>query len=162
MSNSFQSYSEKLGPSRVQAEKRDPVLVPNISWGSNNLFGNSNTDAEGREFSRLAVELLQVLYCEYPNPVAISQNNRSIVDTVQFNQIWNWLLNQHIVSGSPTSGALTGSGMRAFHLAIRQHPEGEGLRPSDGHAKQVGRASNVMLALLRAHVFKNVSRSVLT
>lgn len=138
------------------------MLVPDSSWGSYQLFGKPNLDTEGHGFSDLAFELLQVLYNEYPDQTAVCVVNCSIIDNLQINQIWNWLVDLGIVSGTPSCGALTGSGLRAFHVAVRQKPELRGLRRAEGNVQPVRRASAVMLSMLRAHAFDRPSKTALT
>lgn len=162
LSNPIQTNNEELRRGAIRARKGYHVLVPQSSWGSSKLFGATDTDTEGCEYGRLAVEVLRLLYHAFPNQIAVGETDRSIVDTLQFKQIWSWLFDQQIVVGSPASGALTPSGMRAFHVAVRQYPDLRGLHMTSDGAASAGRSSRVILAMLRAHVIHKPPRSILT
>ncbi|MEM8645155.1 MAG: hypothetical protein AAGF86_02320 [Pseudomonadota bacterium] len=118
-------------------------------WGYSRLFRLSDGDFEEANFSKVLVIVLRRLESAFPDQVDLTsfEHNSEFSDT--FTDLWNWLVDQGVLTGPLSNCAMTLVGRQSYQAALAEHPKVAAGLQDEGDALDPMEASLFLLSVLR-------------
>ena len=122
-------------------------------------FRLSDPGIDRTNFNKLILMVLRRLDAEYPDRLDLSDCNRLRERISEFNQIWQWLEAQKMVSGPMSNCSLTLSGRQAFRKGVQMSSETTRLMLNSKDGLSGNEAKELMMNILRRHYHDYVERN---
>ncbi len=118
-------------------------------WGYSRLFRLSDGEFEEADFSRVLVIVLRRLENAFPDQVDLTTCERIAELSDTFTDLWNWLVDQGVVTGPLSNCAMTLVGRQSYQAALAEHPKVAADLRSSSDALDPMEASLFLLSVLR-------------
>ena len=136
-----------------------PGSTNDLSGGVPEWFRLSDAELGGTDFGRLILLVLCRLDSAFPERADISSCVTPKEKISEFNQIWNWLEAQKIVSGSISNCSLTLVGRRSYQEALELAPDSTKALLHSKEGLSGDAARELVVSVIRRHYHNYIERT---